>query len=373
MFQTRAARPGRWAHIPRHFPRGQGTPVVCWARCGIAPPLSRNPVIELGVCTEKLLDSITVCGILGRANNINISKNNTNTNMKYGYDEFVKLTRDEARLWVLWAERYLDVSPERNQFTTRFCGDPQKWLEILRHYADGGEVRTVSGGSTGSECGLAFRGPVDHYVVSGAEVRKFAEVPGPETARRERIRVADALEAARNEKAETSASEIPPFDGKLILQVCDYINAHGDEPVDLEQFDDVFAPHGVWLREVLLMFNRIRYTGEGEFVRVCGADLKKECGVTAELFRRMKNAESLADRNWNIAMQWKDRYMACGGCGRTGEPQRLANLEAIVDSARELCDALGERWFAAGDTEAQTARCVAAHMVLTDLLGEVEE
>lgn len=42
----------------------------------------------------------------------------------------------------------------------------------------------------------------------------------------------------------------------------------------------------------------------------------------------------------------------------------------IREAADELCQALAERWFCAGDTEAQTARAVAAHKRLSDLLME---
>lgn len=43
-------------------------------------------------------------------------------------------------------------------------------------------------------------------------------------------------------------------------------------------------------------------------------------------------------------------------------------LRHIREAANELCHALAERWFEPGDTEAQTARAVAAHKRLSDLL-----
>lgn len=48
--------------------------------------------------------------------------------------------------------------------------------------------------------------------------------------------------------------------------------------------------------------------------------------------------------------------------------ERVEHWEAMRSAAEELCVALAERWFAPGDVEAQTARCVAAHRRLSDIL-----
>ena len=50
--------------------------------------------------------------------------------------------------------------------------------------------------------------------------------------------------------------------------------------------------------------------------------------------------------------------------------EHLGRQRHIREAADELCQALAERWFCAGDTEAQTARAVAAHKRLSDLLME---
>ena len=54
-----------------------------------------------------------------------------------------------------------------------------------------------------------------------------------------------------------------------------------------------------------------------------------------------------------------------------GHPKASSGPETkLREAGIALCDALAERWFEPGDTEAQTARAVAAHKVLSDLLME---
>ena len=56
--------------------------------------------------------------------------------------------------------------------------------------------------------------------------------------------------------------------------------------------------------------------------------------------------------------------------GGGGKVSIVTDQQPIREAAIALCDALAERWFEPGDTEAQTARAVAAHRVLSDLLME---
>lgn len=54
-----------------------------------------------------------------------------------------------------------------------------------------------------------------------------------------------------------------------------------------------------------------------------------------------------------------------------GHPRASAEPDnRLREAATALCDALAERWFEPGDIEAQTARAVAAHKRLSDLLME---
>jgi hypothetical protein len=50
--------------------------------------------------------------------------------------------------------------------------------------------------------------------------------------------------------------------------------------------------------------------------------------------------------------------------------ETVEHQKHIREAANELCHALAERWFEPGDIEAQTARSVAAHKALSDLLME---
>lgn len=73
---------------------------------------------------------------------------------------------------------------------------------------------------------------------------------------------------------------------------------------------------------------------------------------------------------------WKRSVCQCNECVSRRTADGLDAVPGsepetkIREAATALCDALAERWFEPGDTDAQTARAVAAHKVLSDLLME---
>lgn len=76
------------------------------------------------------------------------------------------------------------------------------------------------------------------------------------------------------------------------------------------------------------------------------------------------------------ASGWKPGVILCNECVSRRTADGLDAVPGsepetkIREAATALCDALAERWFEPGDTEAQTACAVAAHKVLSDLLME---
>lgn len=132
----------------------------------------------------------------------------------------------------------------------------------------------------------------------------------------------------------------------------------------------------------LKVFGAVPVFAQKDIVLVGGADEKMPKGKTPELAEARAalhagDAERLHGW-WSAAVRQRDflakenarlqalLMKASVESEGVGEPPNVG----IREAASELCQALAERWFEPGDTEAQTARAVAAHKRLSDLLME---